>query len=178
MAFAPTRSGKGVGLVIPTLLSWTGSAVIHDIKGENRQLTAGSGRSSRTACGSIRPIRARPPTTRSWRCVGERRGPRCPKHLLVDPRRRAGAAVTKLRFVTNDNRDSDNAPAFRGLSDSLVSAMHGKHALPAIARRAICASGSTIQASASRSAPRTFHRRTATPRSSCGIGGARLAHEC
>ncbi|OJU16590.1 MULTISPECIES: conjugal transfer protein TraG [unclassified Sphingomonas] len=41
MAFAPTRSGKGVGLVIPTLLSWTGSAVIHDIKGENWKLTAG-----------------------------------------------------------------------------------------------------------------------------------------
>ena len=41
MAFAPTRSGKGVGLVIPTLLSWTGSAVIHDIKGENWRLTAG-----------------------------------------------------------------------------------------------------------------------------------------
>jgi type IV secretion system protein VirD4 len=41
MAFAPTRSGKGVGLVLPTLLSWTGSAVIHDIKGENWQLSAG-----------------------------------------------------------------------------------------------------------------------------------------
>ena len=41
LAFAPTRSGKGVGLVVPTLLSWTGSAVIHDIKGENWQLTAG-----------------------------------------------------------------------------------------------------------------------------------------
>jgi type IV secretion system protein VirD4 len=41
MAFAPTRSGKGVGLVIPTLLSWAGSAVIHDIKGENWRLTAG-----------------------------------------------------------------------------------------------------------------------------------------
>jgi hypothetical protein len=41
MAFAPTRSGKGVGLVIPTLLSWSGSAVVHDIKGENWQLTAG-----------------------------------------------------------------------------------------------------------------------------------------
>jgi type IV secretion system protein VirD4 len=41
LAFAPTRSGKGVGLVIPTLLTWTGSAVIHDIKGENWQLTAG-----------------------------------------------------------------------------------------------------------------------------------------
>ena len=41
MAFAPTRSGKGVGLVVPTLLSWPDSAVIHDIKGENWALTAG-----------------------------------------------------------------------------------------------------------------------------------------
>ncbi len=41
MAFAPTRSGKGVGLVVPTLLSWTDSAVVHDIKGENWDLTAG-----------------------------------------------------------------------------------------------------------------------------------------
>ena len=40
MAFAPTRSGKGVGLVIPTLLSWTGNAIIHDIKGENWALTS------------------------------------------------------------------------------------------------------------------------------------------
>jgi type IV secretion system protein VirD4 len=41
LAVAPTRSGKGVGLVVPTLLTWTGSAVIHDIKGENWQATAG-----------------------------------------------------------------------------------------------------------------------------------------
>ena len=41
LAFAPTRSGKGVGLVIPTLLSWTGSTLVHDIKGENWDLTAG-----------------------------------------------------------------------------------------------------------------------------------------
>jgi type IV secretion system protein VirD4 len=41
MAFAPTRSGKGVGLVVPTLLAWTQSVVIHDIKGENWQLTGG-----------------------------------------------------------------------------------------------------------------------------------------
>src|SRR5882762_8460088 len=41
MCFAPTRSGKGVGLVLPTLLSWTSSAVVHDIKGENWHLTAG-----------------------------------------------------------------------------------------------------------------------------------------
>ena len=41
IAVAPTRSGKGVGLVVPTLLTWTGSAVIHDVKGENWELTAG-----------------------------------------------------------------------------------------------------------------------------------------
>ncbi len=41
LAFAPTRSGKGVGLVIPTLLTWTDSCVVHDIKGENWQLTSG-----------------------------------------------------------------------------------------------------------------------------------------
>ena len=41
MAFAPTRSGKGVGLVVPTLLAWTDSVVIHDIKGENWQITGG-----------------------------------------------------------------------------------------------------------------------------------------
>ncbi|NYF32535.1 conjugal transfer protein TraG [Sphingopyxis sp. JAI108] len=41
LCFAPTRSGKGVGLVIPTLLTWPGSCIVHDIKGENWQLTAG-----------------------------------------------------------------------------------------------------------------------------------------
>jgi type IV secretion system protein VirD4 len=41
LCFAPTRSGKGVGLVVPTLLTWPGSAIVHDIKGENWALTAG-----------------------------------------------------------------------------------------------------------------------------------------
>ena len=41
LCFAPTRSGKGVGLVLPTLLTWPGSAIVHDIKGENWQLTSG-----------------------------------------------------------------------------------------------------------------------------------------
>lgn len=31
LCFAPTRSGKGVGIVIPTLLTWPGSAIVHDI---------------------------------------------------------------------------------------------------------------------------------------------------
>ena len=41
LCFAPTRSGKGVGLVVPTLLTWPGSVIVHDIKGENWTLTAG-----------------------------------------------------------------------------------------------------------------------------------------
>ena len=49
LCFAPTRSGKGVGLVVPSLLTWPGSAIVHDIKGENWQLTAGL----RARCGRV-----------------------------------------------------------------------------------------------------------------------------
>ena len=38
---APTRSGKGVGVVIPNLLSWPDSVVILDIKQENWNITSG-----------------------------------------------------------------------------------------------------------------------------------------
>ncbi len=41
LCFAPTRSGKGIGLVVPSLLTWPGSCIVHDIKGENWSLTAG-----------------------------------------------------------------------------------------------------------------------------------------
>lgn len=40
-ALAPTRSGKGVGLVIPTLLSWPHSVFVLDFKGENWAITSG-----------------------------------------------------------------------------------------------------------------------------------------
>jgi type IV secretion system protein VirD4 len=41
MLSAPTRSGKGVGVVIPNLLNWPDSVVVLDIKGENYAVTAG-----------------------------------------------------------------------------------------------------------------------------------------
>lgn len=41
LGFAPARSGKGVGWVVPTLLSWPHSVLVNDIKGENWALTAG-----------------------------------------------------------------------------------------------------------------------------------------
>lgn len=41
MLYAPTRTGKGVGVVIPNLLAWPGSVVVLDIKRENFAATAG-----------------------------------------------------------------------------------------------------------------------------------------
>lgn len=41
MLYAPTRSGKGVGVVIPNLLNWPDSIVVLDVKQENYQATAG-----------------------------------------------------------------------------------------------------------------------------------------
>ena len=41
LVFAPPRSGKGVGMVIPTCLGWRGSLVALDIKGEINHITAG-----------------------------------------------------------------------------------------------------------------------------------------
>lgn len=38
---APTRSGKGVGIVIPNLLTWQGSVVVLDVKRENYDASAG-----------------------------------------------------------------------------------------------------------------------------------------
>lgn len=56
LAFAPTRSGKGVGLVIPTLLAWSESAVIYDIKGENWARTAGFRVQSGHLCFKFSPV--------------------------------------------------------------------------------------------------------------------------
>jgi len=56
LAFAPTRSGKGVGLVIPTLLAWSESAVIYDIKGENWAKTAGFRAGQGHICFKFSPV--------------------------------------------------------------------------------------------------------------------------
>ncbi len=38
---APTRSGKGIGVVIPTLLTWPESVLVYDLKSENWKATSG-----------------------------------------------------------------------------------------------------------------------------------------
>ena len=56
LAFAPTRSGKGVGIVIPTLLAWAESTVVYDIKGENWAKTAGFRSESGQVCFKFAPV--------------------------------------------------------------------------------------------------------------------------
>jgi type IV secretion system protein VirD4 len=41
IVIAPTRSGKGVGNIVPTLLSWPSSCLVYDEKGELWELSAG-----------------------------------------------------------------------------------------------------------------------------------------
>lgn len=41
LTYAPTRSGKGVGLIVPSLVNWKHSLVATDIKGELWAMTAG-----------------------------------------------------------------------------------------------------------------------------------------
>jgi type IV secretion system protein VirD4 len=51
-----SRSGKGVGHVIPTLLNWTGSILVYDVKNELWDITAGF-RSTFSHCAFFNPTR-------------------------------------------------------------------------------------------------------------------------
>lgn len=105
MAFAPTRSGKGVGLVVPTLLGWTGSAVVHDIKGENWELTAGW-RSRFSHCLLFNPTDSRSarynPLLEVRRGVDEVRDVQNIADILVDPVITTDRRSYHLRFVSTE----------------------------------------------------------------------------
>ncbi len=58
LVFAPTRSGKGVGIVVPTLLRWPHSVLVHDLKGENWALTAGARKRMGQLCLKFAPASA------------------------------------------------------------------------------------------------------------------------
>jgi type IV secretion system protein VirD4 len=88
LAVAPTRSGKGVGLVVPSLLAWTGSALVHDIKGENWTVTSGW-RSQFSRCLKFNPVSETSvrfnPLLEVRRGANEVRDAQGIAHMLVDP---------------------------------------------------------------------------------------------
>lgn len=55
---APPRSGKGVGMVMPTLLSWTESVVVYDLRSEAWSVTSGH-RSRFSTCLYFNPVDGR-----------------------------------------------------------------------------------------------------------------------
>jgi type IV secretion system protein VirD4 len=55
---APTRSGKGVGIVIPNLLTWSDSVVVLDIKQENHGITSAYRRKYGQPCFLFNPAAA------------------------------------------------------------------------------------------------------------------------
>jgi type IV secretion system protein VirD4 len=88
LVFAPTRSGKGVGTVVPTLLSWPASVVVYDIKKELWQLTAGWRRTfshclrfEPTGTGGVRFN----PLFEVRRGLGEVRDVQTVSEILIDP---------------------------------------------------------------------------------------------
>ncbi|MEO9231576.1 MAG: type IV secretory system conjugative DNA transfer family protein [Devosia sp.] len=67
---APTRSGKGVGNIVPTLLSWHESVFVLDRKGENYEMTAGW-RSTKAGNTVLRLDPAEPTGSCAWNALGE-----------------------------------------------------------------------------------------------------------
>src|SRR5215472_16843847 len=92
LVMAPTRSGKGVGIVIPTLLTWPRSALIHDLKGENWQLTAGARRRMGQICLKFDPtdttgasVKYNPLEQVRLRTVHEAEDVQNIVHMIIDP---------------------------------------------------------------------------------------------
>ena len=61
---APTRAGKGINTVVPTLLAWRHSALVYDLKGELWRLTAGARKSRGQLCFKFCPTDANDPGVR------------------------------------------------------------------------------------------------------------------
>lgn len=70
LVFAPTRSGKGRGIIIPTLFAWRHSAVVNDQKGENWALTSGMRRAAGQCVFKFEPT-CLDDSTACWNALGE-----------------------------------------------------------------------------------------------------------
>lgn len=113
LVFAPTRSGKGVSLVIPTCLSWEGSMVAYDIKGELFDKTAGHRASLGHGVLKFAPVQEVPST---------RFNPLQEIRLFTD-RDVSDAQNLALMLVHTEKQASDIGAYFRKAATSLLTCM-------------------------------------------------------
>jgi type IV secretion system protein VirD4 len=88
----PTRSGKGRGVVVPSLLTWPHSTLVHDIKGEQWQLTAGTRQRMGQLCLKFDPtdttgasVKYNPLEQVRLRTVHEAEDVQNIVHMIIDP---------------------------------------------------------------------------------------------
>jgi len=93
LVVAPTRAGKGTGIVLPTLYAWPHSALIHDIKGENWEVTAGARKRMGQLCLKFDPtdttgasVKYNPLEQVRLRTVHEAEDVGNVVHMLLDPK--------------------------------------------------------------------------------------------
>jgi type IV secretion system protein VirD4 len=89
---APTRAGKGVNSIIPTLLTWPHSVLIFDLKGENWELTSGARSAMGQLCLKFDPtdttgttVKYNPLEQVRLRTVFEAEDVQNIVHMIVDP---------------------------------------------------------------------------------------------
>lgn len=111
---APTRGGKGIGLVVPNLLHYSDSVVVFDPKGENWELTAGFRAKHGQECFLFSPD-SQDGKTHRWNPLGYIR--RDNRFLVADV-----GGIAQLLYPTGSGSDgtqkffNDNAQAlFMGL---------------------------------------------------------------
>jgi type IV secretion system protein VirD4 len=102
LTIAPTRAGKGVGLVIPALLTCPDSVFVTDPKGENYRITSGR----RAAMGQT--VVALDP----YHVVTSRSASLNPLDLLTDGNAEAGDDAWYLADLLVDPEDRDTSSAF------------------------------------------------------------------
>jgi type IV secretion system protein VirD4 len=111
LAFAPTRSGKGVGLVIPTLLAWEDSVIVYDIKGENWAKTSGFRASAGQVCFKFSPLEE---DSSSFNPLGE---------IRINTPRDVSDAQNLAEMLVNTGEDSPNDRYWRDAAASLLTGM-------------------------------------------------------
>jgi hypothetical protein len=108
LVMAPTRSGKGVGVVVPTLLTWPHSTLVHDLKGENWQLTAGARRAMGHICLKFDPtdasgasVKYNPLEQVRLRSVHEAEDVQNIVHMIIDPDGKVVLATQSLSEIAS-----------------------------------------------------------------------------